>query len=1204
MRLLLLSAAPLGFLSPQGDLAPRLQDSPLRIGETIRGVLGPSPSGSPARVFELVAETTGPLTILLESYDFDALLRVEREGGEVVAEDDNAAVETNARLVLGAGGEARYRILASTVKGGSGEFTLTIVPGEAPRPSGVALLDAGIAFRSKAAERALARGDGRGAAAHLMEEGKKRYSLSQFPQARLAFETALDLHRGLGDRAGEAAALGNLGTVQLALGDAVAARERHEESLALFRERGDRVGEAKGLCNLGLVFQSLGDVARARECHERDLALSRALGDRGGEATALGNLGTVSISAGDYAGAREILERHLLLARELGDRAGEARALGNLGIVHGFLGDSARARECHERDLALVRALGDRAGEAKALGNLGNVFVSIGDYSKAREYHEDGLALSRELGDRAGETKALGNLGEVQDFLGDYEKAREVDERHLALARETGNREEEAPALLHLGDVHGDLGDLATARARYEESLSRFREIGHRVGEAAAIGNLGGVCLSVGDYARAREYDENSLALAREIGDRAGEAGALGSLGHAYATLGDPARARECHEQSLALAREIGDRSAEARALDNLGTLCASLGDLARARPLARAALALYEEMGVVDRTLYSLQTLARAALADRNAAEALGLLRRADRALEQPFLDAVGPREATGWRSRWSPWAEVAQDLTALRAGEGAELAARSQAIAEGFREAGRWKGRTLLEGIAEHRAGGRTADVIRLRGERRETLAARDRALERVSQAIGDRRPVEEVEALREDARALLSKAQELARGIAEISPRDAALDAPAGAEPDAVRGLLGAKTALVEYAEGEKRLYAYVLTERDLVFLDLGDRGALQGDVEEYLSFLTSLEPAVAPREIAAAGRALFERLLAPVLRQGKEGVERLVVVPTGALAGLPFEALVMPGSGERFADLAFVGDRYEVSYAPSSPVLVELAALGIHRGGERALVLADPVYPPESAAVAVGGPAGSVSIPPPPAWRAAPDASRLPRLANTRREGLDLARLLLGPGEEEARRSLERLSGERSGSLSLHRVDLHLGRHASRLRLRGDLRAYSVLHLATHGSVDREFPERTGIALSSGEGEEGFFAIADALELDLDADLVVLSGCQTARGEVRAGEGVESIARAFLYAGARGVVASLWRVEERTAVETMEAFYRRALEEGLSPSRALREAKLAVRRSGDKRGAWSDAGPGAAESGHPFFWAPFVYIGSLR
>jgi CHAT domain-containing protein len=126
------------------------------------------------------------------------------------------------------------------------------------------------------------------------------------------------------------------------------------------------------------------------------------------------------------------------------------------------------------------------------------------------------------------------------------------------------------------------------------------------------------------------------------------------------------------------------------------------------------------------------------------------------------------------------------------------------------------------------------------------------------------------------------------------------------------------------------------------------------------------------------------------------------------------------------------------------------------------------------------------------------------------------------------------------------------------------------------------VDREFPQRTGIALAFGEGGEGYFTIGDVMELDLDAELVVLSACQTARGEVMGGEGVQSMARAFLYAGARSVVASLWQVEDRTASETMEEFYRRSLRGGLSPGRALRQAKLAVRRSKAMRGVTGLAG----------------------
>jgi CHAT domain-containing protein len=540
-----------------------------------------------------------------------------------------------------------------------------------------------------------------------------------------------------------------------------------------------------------------------------------------------------------------------------------------------------------------------------------------------------------------------------------------------------------------------------------------------------------------------------------------------------------------------------------------------------------------------------------------------------------------------------------VCQDLTALRVRKASSSDTRD-ALAEGFRWAGQWKCRTLLEGVAEHRRGGRTASATELRRERRELLARRASLLERISRAIQDRRPAEQVDALREEARTLLDESERLASALREASPRDAALDLPCGVDAEAVRKVLGRGTALVEYAEGWKRLHAYVLTEKGLSFLDLGDPSEIEGEAEEYLSYVGSLDLHTSAAEIANKGRALFDRLLGPALREAGDGIERIVVVPCASLASLPFEALVtgaaaMPRS---FSEVEFVLDLYDVCYAPSSPVLLELASLGPRRSDGRALILADPFYLSE---VTERG----AFLPPETGPRsAAPDETypapgRLRRLAETRNEALALAGLLaVNEGE---RATLSRSREERSFSYSGRSFDLHLGKEASRHRLIGDLRPYSVLHLAAHGHVDRELAQRTAVVLAS-EAQRGNFTIANALEMDLDAGLVVLSACETIRGDVRWGQGVESLAQAFLFAGARAVVASLWRVDDRTASETMETFYRGALKSGLTHARALRDAKLAVRRGKTMRLGASRGTP--LESGHPFFWAPFIYVGLPR
>jgi CHAT domain-containing protein/Tfp pilus assembly protein PilF len=931
----MLSAAGVLILVSAASLVPEeTRAARIRVGESMTVALTKDdpllPGHGPAKRYEFVAGSDGPVTISLQSYDFDAFLCVEDEEGTLVAEDDDGGIETNARAVFAARAEATYGVRVAAASEGAGEFTLSVSAGEIANPTGAALLEAGIAFRATAAKRALARGDKQGAAEHRLQEGSRRYDRSDFALAKAAYETALEL------------------------------------------------------------------------------------------------------------------------VREIGDRRGEARALGNLGVVYGSLGDYAKARDYHERHLELARALGDRAGEARALGNLGVVYGSLGDYAKARDYHERHLELARALGDRAG--------------------------------------------------------------------------------EAAALGNLGVVYYSLGDYAAARELASTSLTLLDELGN----------------------------EEAL----------------------------------------------------LYPLGTLARVALAGGEAAAAFDAVSRAIRILDRPATRSLGPTEGAGLRSRFADWATVTQDLIALRVERAeADRKARTQALADGFREAGRWKGRSLLEGIVEHRSGGRSAEVIHQRRRVSEVLAKRNAVLERVSRAIREGKSSDYVEGQREYAGALLSKAEQLRDSLRSIAPKEASLEVPVGVEPEAARrALLSKGTALLEYVEGQDRLFAYVLTAADLAFLELGRRESINELVTAYLGRVSGQGELGSPAEISKTGQALFETLLAPALRQTGEEVTRLVIVPTASLARLPFEALVIRSRGEAaptsFAEVEFVLDRFDVCYGPSTPVLVDLAREEPRRGGERVLVLADPLYPGETAALGQASPAAPLTG---FAWanrRARPQTGEWPRLEKTREEALALSRLLLGESPPpESAASLVRLSQARSAAQAAPSADVYLGAEASRQALAGDLRRYSVVHVAAHGYVDAEFPQQTALVLA-GEGEAIYFTIGDVLDLDLDANLAVLSACETARGKPQAGEGIQSLARAFLFAGSRSVVASLWNVSDLAGAETMKGFYEQALR-GVSVGESLRRAKLELRRLKGTRGVGGIVGGNPdAELAHPFFWAPFIYVGLPR
>jgi CHAT domain-containing protein len=506
----------------------------------------------------------------------------------------------------------------------------------------------------------------------------------------------------------------------------------------------------------------------------------------------------------------------------------------------------------------------------------------------------------------------------------------------------------------------------------------------------------------------------------------------------------------------------------------------------------------------------------------------------------------------------------------------------------------------------MAEHRRGARNAASMALRGKRRETLAERDHLLEQLSTARREGAADDVVADLRGRAEALDEHAEALARQLREEAPAEASLELPSGVLPGQVAAALGEHEVLVEFADGAERLYAYVLRDGRLAFHDLGTREAIDAAVEGYLAGM-SRPGALAPVEtVARDGHALYQALLAPLVADVPADAP-LVIVPSAHLSELPFEALVAEAgdSPRTFEDVTFVLDRREVTYAPSTPVLALLADVGPRAQPGPALILADPVYAAES---------GQQPLP-----RGPRPGFTLSRLPGTRTEALAIAAVLeqAATGGHGTTGDLASRTSARSLTLDEPSFSLHVGEDARPGLMRGDLRRYGVIHCASHGWVDTDDPRRSGLLLSPGADGDGLLGVADILELDLDADLAVLSACETGRGAIRRGEGVQSLARAFLYAGARSVVASLWQVDDHETELLMTDFYGGFAGERAPAARALREARLALRHDAGGRGAWRGLGRGlpltptpaarqAEEAlvGHPYFWAPFVFVGLPR
>ncbi|MEM1169483.1 MAG: CHAT domain-containing tetratricopeptide repeat protein [Cyanobacteria bacterium P01_H01_bin.35] len=417
----------------------------------------------------------------------------------------------------------------------------------------------------------------------LHQIGDRSYRISLFPLALQCWQQTLTIYQEIKDRQGEANSLGNLGLAYYSLGQYEQGIEFQQQFLAIAREITDRRGEATSLGSLGTAYLSLGQYEQGIEFHQQSLAITREIKDRQGEAIYLGSLGVAYYYLAEYERAIEFQQQSLAIAREIRDRQAEANSLANLGNAYYSLGQCEQAIEFQQQYLAIVREIKDRKGVAMSLSNLGIAYSSLGQYEQAIESHQQSLAIKLEIRDRQGEATSLGNLGNTYISLGQYERAIEFHQQHLAIAREIKDRQGEANSLGSLGIAYDSLGQYEQAIEFHQQYLAIVREIKDRRGEAGSLVNLGNAYGSLGRYEQAIEFHQQSLAIAREIKDRQGEANSLGSLGITYNSLEQYERAIEFHQQSLAIAREIKDRQGEAGFLLNLGNTYDSLEQYDRA---------------------------------------------------------------------------------------------------------------------------------------------------------------------------------------------------------------------------------------------------------------------------------------------------------------------------------------------------------------------------------------------------------------------------------------------------------------------------------------------------------------------------------------------------------------------------------------------------------------------------------------------
>ena len=992
------------------------------------------------------------------------------------------------------------------------------------------------------------------------------------------------------------------------LDQALAAYQRVEE-LAGRLERPEVVWSARATS--ASLRWLLGGESQALEEFERLESESKAAPPQA-RARLLLAFGQALFQSGAPSSARSKLEAAIAAASPASPREeGLARACLAACIAALPGGDESALDRELARAEEIARNLRDDRLRAEVWFARGHARLSRGQARDALDALDRALELDLPPLRRA---DALATSGQALVLLQRPFDARRRFAAALALADEVGAKHVTPEHLLSFADLELAFGEFDLAVDLLESAAEALAGAGHELRRAEVLTSLGQARLLRADSAPQAPSSESDRRLAGEaaehviaIGKKHGELrvqvqGAILACGTGGRNAPASAAARRALDELAALTGERGELALDAlisgqRAWDDY--LAMRDADAVRMGERAYSVFALLEEN---ERCLAVLDTIAQAALRLRDADRLASALDRAELRMDREALQRGSAREIAALRAAHASFEALAHDLVALRL-EIDDTSEHEFWRTRGFEAAGAWKSRSLVETLVRSRRGARSTDDAARRAARAALAAARGK----LEELARERAAPDSI------ASALASAGLALERlEASEIAARGRSIETdphrtPHGRPPSAVRStLIGSRALFVEYVAGTVELYAYVLTHERLEFVRLGPRAEIESDAARFVRAASAEGPDANIRRLVDLGVTLYSRLVRPVFDRAGGIPAEWIIVPTEGLASLPFEALITaapPADAPqlRFAELAFLVRDCAVAYAPSAPVLVELATTRPNARARTALVCADPEY--------AGAPTGGALLAGSPREAPASEAHlTLERLAETRAEAVSIANLLLdttaASGAEDALAILAIERGERDHMRSGDGFELLLGKEATAERFIMLAPRYNVLHLAMHALGTTETGADPALAFAHAEPGRGRLACDAILALSLDADLVVLAGCETATGRAIDGQGVQSLASAFLHAGARSVVATQWRVRDRESRALMQRFYRGLLKEGLPPTRALRAGKLALLNGeGGRGGTVRDRSAVArlAELADPYYWAAFVYMG---
>ncbi|NEP87818.1 MAG: CHAT domain-containing protein [Okeania sp. SIO2C2] len=889
-------------------------------------------------------------------------------------------------------------------------------------------------------------------------------------------------------------------------------------------------------------------------------------------------------TAESLRGAVPKWEEALLLFRKTGNLSREATTLNNIGSVYDSLGEKQIALNFYQQALPLRRQVGDRGGEATTLNNIGFVYNSLGEKQIALKFYQQALPIYQQVGDRFGKAITLNNIGIVYDSLGEKQTALNFYQQALILRQQVGDRFGKAGSLNNIGLVYDSLGEKQTALNFYQQALPIYQQLGYRRGEATVLNNIGLVYDSLGEKQTALNFYQQALPIYQQVGDRGGEATTLNNIGLVYDSLGEKQTALNFYQQALPIYQQVGYRRGEATTLNNIGLIYDSLGEKQTALNFYNQSLTLDQQVGDQSGQAITLYNIARLKRGEGKLTESLATIEKSLEIIENLRTKVASPELRASYfatvQDRYEFNIDLLMQLHQQQPNQGYD--------GKAFHASERSRARTLIELLNEASVNirqGIDPQLATAETELQQQLNTIE--TQRIQLLSGEYTPEQKanIEKTRDK---LIDEYDKLRAKIRTASPNYAAITQPQPLTLKEVQQqVLDNDTLLLQYSLGKKSSYLWAVTKDSIHSYQLPTEAEIKNAAIELMVRITSSRERNNIAKVDSAADALTEIILKPVA--DKFNKKRLLIVADRFLQEIPFSALSIPntdGESDGYQPLIV---NHEIVNLPSATTIANIRNSTKSRklAPKKVAIIADPVFSPEDGRVisaksdrssVISGKINTASTSENRSRALPLEAQQLDRAA--RDVGIKWDRLPATRTEAEAIMALLPES-ERTQAF-----DFQANRKTATSK---ELGQYQIVHFATHGFANGKQPELSGVVMSlvdkNGNWQNGFLRLNDIFNLNLPAELVVLSACQTAQGKDIKGEGLVGLTRGFMYAGAKRVVGSLWVVDDAATADLMSQFYQGMLEQGLSPVEALRAAQLQMWEGGIS----------------PYYWGAFTLQG---